>query len=535
MSTQPTPDDQGDVLAFLDQLARQAAADDTPHRIDTHANVIFLVGDLAYKLKRAVWFPFLDYSTLEKRRHACQQEIACNKANAPQIYRRVVALVREDNGGLAFGPEDTPPAAAVDWLVEMNRFDGNRQLDRIASEAPLPAPLCDQLAAMMLDAHDASPVKLDAGPAFFAELASYVEQNADAFQAFPDQFPPKQARELTEEARSVLRALEPLILQRAQNGNIRFCHGDAHTRNIILLDDQPVLFDAIEFSEAIATTDRLYDLAFLLMDLWEQDQKPAANLIFNRYLDRKTLAEHGAKPGEDEDSLAALPFYLMMRACIRAKIAAASADNQESDQARDALRRDATTYFNQAREFLGLAASREQTNTRLVGVGGLSGSGKSTLARQIACDIGRAPGARILRTDVERKALLKLAETEKAPPSAYAEDAARTVYARLQGRIHRSLQAGHSVIFDAVFAHETQRREIEILATEAGGAFLGLWLDAPSEVLTARVTQRRDDASDADAKVVSLQLSQDIGDMTWHRIDASGSAQDSLQHARELL
>ncbi|MBO0345801.1 AAA family ATPase [Roseibium sp. CAU 1637] len=417
----------------------------------------------------------------------------------------------------------------------MNRFDGNRQLDRIASEAPLPAPLCDKLAAMMLEAHDAAPVKLDAGPAFFAELTSYVDQNADAFQAFPDQFPPEQARALNGQARSGLRALKPLILRRALQGNIRFCHGDAHTRNIILLDDQPVLFDAIEFSEAIATTDRLYDLAFLLMDLWEQDQKPAANLIFNRYLDRKTLAEHGAQPGDDEESLAALPFYLMMRACIRAKIAAASADNQESDQARDALRREATTYFNLARSFIGLGPAPERESTRLVGIGGLSGSGKSTLARQIACDTGRAPGARILRTDVERKALLKLKETDKAPQSAYAEDAARTVYARLEGRIRHALQAGQSVIFDAVFAHEAQRREIEALAASAGVEFLGLWLDAPADVLTSRVTQRRGDASDADADVVALQLSQDIGDMTWHRIDASGSAEDCLRQSRDLL
>ncbi|MFD1695370.1 AAA family ATPase [Roseibium aestuarii] len=519
---------QHEALAHFDHLAREAAtgsSSGTGHRIDTHANVVFLIGPLAYKMKRAVRFPFLDYSTLALREAACKAEITCNRHNAPQIYRRAVALRRDADGTLSLEGD----GEIVEWVVEMNRFDTSAQLDRIAEQGPLAPELCERLARMMLEAHEQAPVHRDAGPGFLEELRSYISQNAQAFSEFPALFAPPAAQALTETADARLTELAPLLLRRGEAGHVRLCHGDAHARNIVLLDGKPVLFDAIEFSPAIATTDWLYDLAFLLMDLWDRDQKPAANRVFNRYLDLRTLTAPGGADQGDEDALRLLPFYLMMRACIRAKIAAAASLNQEGTAEKTSLEAEARGYFALAQAFLGKAPAR------LVAIGGLSGSGKSTLARALACDVGPAPGARILRTDVERKAHLGLRETDKAPAEAYTAEAAQAIYDKLDQRIRRVLGAGHAVIFDAVFARDAQRRDARDLATGAGASFLGLWLDAPADVLKARVTARTGDASDADADVVAFQLTLDTGTLEWPRLDASHGPEATLAQARQVL
>jgi len=268
------------VFCFLSSLAQPSDSNARFERIDTHANAVFLVGGKAYKVKRAIKFPFLDYSTLALREEACKREITCNQLQAPQIYRKALPIRRKADGDLTFGDE----GEIVEWVVEMNRFDGTRQLDRLCAQGPLPASLVDQLANMMAEAHEKAQTR-PAGP-FITELETYLAQNADAFRAHPELFPSEDVAHLERQASARLETLNEIILRRGEAGLIRLCHGDAHTRNIVLIDDKPVLFDAVEFSDAIATNDVLYDLAFLLMDLWEKDQKPAANRLFNRYLDR---------------------------------------------------------------------------------------------------------------------------------------------------------------------------------------------------------------------------------------------------------
>ena len=283
-----------------------------------------------------------------------------------------------------------------------------------------------------------------------------------------------------------------------------------------------MLFDAIEFSDAIATGDVLYDLAFLLMDLWERGQKRAANRVFNRYFDK-------ARREIDIEGLAALPFYLMMRAAIRAKIAASAAPNQSDRQDRRRQEDQARTYFRHALDFL------DPREPVLTAIGGLSGTGKTTLAYGIAPDIGRAPGARVLRTDVMRKIRLGLAETEKAPAEAYTREASDAVYAAIDRQIQSVLAAGHSAIFDAVFADESERTHVEAVAARVEARFCGVWLSAPEAVLKQRVSARKADASDADADVVARQLTYDLGDLNWPAVDASGSFDATLRNAQQAL
>ena len=487
--------DQSEIFDFL---ADPGTHGGPVRRIDTHGAVVFLAGENAWKVKRAVRFPFMDFSTLAKRKAACAAEVAINRPNAPDLYRGVVPIVR-DGDGLRLGGAGEP----VEWAVHMRRFDESRTLDRVATDG-LGRDLLARLAAAVIASHERAPVR--DGAAATDALARYVEENREAFAETPDLFPPDRAAALTRAAGDALSALRPLLLARGEAGFVRRCHGDLHLRNIVLLDGEPVLFDAIEFDDAIATGDVLYDLAFLLMDLWERDLRAEANLLLNRYL-----------WGTDEahlQGLAALPLFLSLRAAIRAKVTAAALPHL-TGEARGKAAAEARRYFAFAETFLAPAPAF------LLTVGGLSGTGKSTLAAALTPRLGRPPGAVHLRSDVERKRLFGVPETERLPADAYDPAVTREVYARLQRQATLAVSAGSAVVVDAVHARPDERAAIEAVARDAGCAFAGLWLEAPAAVLTKRVEARRGDASDAGAAVVAQQVGYDVGPVGWRRLDAS--------------
>ncbi|MYZ47341.1 AAA family ATPase [Propylenella binzhouense] len=491
--------DQSAALAFLADPGTHGTAE-PPTRIDTHGAIVFLTERDAYKVKRAVRFPFMDYSTLAKRQAACEAEVAVNAANAPTLYRGVLAITRNGRG-LALGGSGEP----VEWLVHMARFDERQTLDHVAERGGLTPSLIGRLVEAILASHQRAPLRDGRGAS--ESLRLYLRQNAAAYAEFPDLFPPARAGALTARADAELDALWPLLLERGRAGFVRRCHGDLHLRNIVLLDGEPTLFDAIEFDDAIATGDVLYDLAFLLMDLWERGLKAEANLVLNRYL--------WAGPDAQLPGLAALPTLLSIRAGIRAKVLAAAIAHQP-DAERGRMEAEARRGFEAASAFLNPGPPR------LVAVGGLSGSGKSTLAAALAPRLGRAPGAIHLRSDIERKRLAGVAETDRLPPESYTPDAAARVYASLLGKARTCLRAGQSVVLDAVYAAAEERRDAERLAAELGLAFDGLWLSAPEAVLAQRVGSRVGDASDADAAVVRRQAAYDLGAMNWTEIDGTG-------------
>jgi len=301
---------QEDVLAFLADPAAYGGGLKTVRRIDTHAASVFLAGDRVLKVKRAVRFPFLDFSTLEKRKAACEAEIEVNRRLAPNLYRGVVAITRANDGRLAIGGDGAP----VEWAVDMVRFDENRTLDHLAKE--IDDDLADALGRAVAAAHDKAPA-VDAEP-WIKALGCYIDEHVEAFAEHPEIFPAADVATLAAKSRAHYQRITPLLRQRGKRGLVRRIHGDLHLGNIALIDDEPVLFDAIEFSDIIASGDVLYDLAFLLMDLFERKLPQAANIVLNRY-----LAE--THRDEDLDALMALPFFLSMRAAIRAKVTAANA------------------------------------------------------------------------------------------------------------------------------------------------------------------------------------------------------------------
>ena len=264
-------------------------------------------------------------------------------------------------------------------------------------------------------------------------------------------------------------AAAELLENRRASGKVRRCHGDLHLRNICLLDGEPLLFDCLEFSDALASIDILYDLAFLVMDLEHRGLPRLANQVLNRYLDRT---------GED-DGLTAMPLFLSLRAGIRAHVTA-TALAAHPDRA-DKMAAEARRYLDLAHRAL------EPQPARLVALGGLSGSGKSTLAAGLAPEFGLRPGARVLRSDVIRKLLLGVAPETRLPAAAYAPDITRRVYGMLRAKAAAALAAGYSAIIDAVSLTAAQRRSFAEIARTAGTPFSGLWLEAAAATMTERI------------------------------------------------
>jgi aminoglycoside phosphotransferase family enzyme/predicted kinase len=484
-------------------------------RVDTHAAVLFLGDERVLKVKRAVRFAFLDFSTLDKRKAACAAELEVNRAYAPDIYRRVVAITRDADGRLALDGGGTP----VEWAVEMRRFDETQALDHLAAAGRIDADLADALGRTVAVAHAHAAV-VEAAP-WIAALSAYVDEHASAFSKMPDLFPAAEVEKLARAGGAAYRRIHPLLVERGRRGLVRRIHGDLHLGNIVLIDGRPVLFDAIEFSDLIASGDVLYDLAFLLMDLVERGLGAPANVVFNRYL-------QVTQRTEDLDALLALPFFLSMRAAIRAKVTAERLAQTDREK-HSGIRREARRYFDWACRFMTPA------QPRLVAVGGLSGTGKSVLACALAPELLPAPGAVLLRSDVERKAMFGKEDHERLPADAYTPAVTARVYDAIADKARRAMAAGHSAIVDAVFAKPEERASLEKTAVAAGVPLHGLFLQTALEARIARVGARARDASDADAAVARAQENYDLGDLGWGKIDAAGTPAETLQQARRLL
>jgi len=480
-------------------------------RVDTHAAAVFLAPGHVLKIKRAVKFPFLDFSTLEKRKAACEAEIEVNRSFAPAIYKRVVPITRERDGRLAIGGDGVP----VEWAVEMARFDETQTLDHLAAADRIDAALADALGRAVAEAHARVPVVHDFG--FVAALTEIVRQNDAELRQSPDLFGADDVAALMRKTQAALTRLAPLLVHRERDGFVRRCHGDLHLGNIVLIDGKPTLFDAIEFDERIATSDVFYDLAFLLMDLIERRLVSQANIVLNRYL----LA---TARDDNLDALATLPLFMSVRAAIRAKVTAARRKHAASPQ----------EAAQSARDYFALACRLiAPPPPCVVAVGGLSGTGKSVLARALAPHLQPLPGAVVLRSDVERKRLFNVGETEKLPPAGYAHDVTAKVYAILAAKAARVIAAGHTALVDAVFAKAEERDAIARAAPDA--PFHGLFLTADLATRVARVGARIADASDADADVARQQEHYQLGRLDWRDVDASGSPEETLRHALSRL
>jgi aminoglycoside phosphotransferase family enzyme/predicted kinase len=487
--TSLTPD-----LAIADELLLGTTFGARTERwIETHAAVVFLTADRAWKLKRPVRYAYLDFTTLARRHAALVAELALNRDLAPDLYLGVHAITRAADGTLRLGGD----GAVVDWVLEMRRFADGGLLSEVVGRQPIDPAMLTRLVDRLVAFHARAAACEGTGGA--ARLAAVIDGNARAMAQYPATLPPARVTRLQLRLQRALARHGALLEARGAAGRIRQGHGDLHLGNITIIDGEAVAFDRLEFSRELATGDVLYDLGFMIMDCWHRGLRREANLICNRYLDLSAA---------DEEAACLVPLFMAVRASVRAHVAATRAEQDGDAGAAVAARR-----------YLALAlACLRGAPARLIAIGGASGTGKSTLARAIADRIGAVPGARILRTDMLRKRAAGLAPEVPLPASAYTGAATDGVYAALATAAGWAIAGGTTVIADATFLDARQRAVVEV----AGGRrFHGLWLQAPQPVRIARVGARRNDASDADVAVAAAQAAP-ASPPSWHCLDAGG-------------
>jgi len=517
---------QQDVINFLKQPESHGLDGlETVQCVETHGALIFLAGGHAYKLKRDVRLPYLDFSSLEKRRLACENEVRLNRRTAPNLYLGTLPVLRLPSGAMAIGGaigeavdklEDA--GEIVDWLVKMRRFPDDALLSRVVAKGPLPAEIVHQLADTIAAFHQSAAQSSAWGGA--DELARIAKGDSESMARFtPDLFDSARAQGVSEAMLEAVAAQRQLLEERRAGGFVRHGHGDLHLANIYLDDGRPRLFDAIEFDDRLAQNDVLYDLAFLLMDLWHRELRGEANRVFNRYLLRTG----------DLGGLAALPLFLSLRAGIRAHVSASMAAAITENGKHAALRAEAVSYLDLAAEVL------QPRPPVLLAVGGFSGSGKSHLAAALAPLVGPVPGAVHLRSDELRKVMLGQDPETPLRPAGYRAEVSARVYGEIHHRAEQALSSGHAVIADAVHNRADGREALAALAARCGVAFLGIWLDADPALMARRIGGRRGDASDADAAVMRRQVKSGAGPINWQRLDAALPLEAKLHRVLELL
>jgi hypothetical protein len=365
-----TSSSQAAVVAFLSNPANYPSKIKAVDRIDTHGAIIFLAGDEVWKIKRDIKLPYMDFSTLQKRRTVCWREVELNRQTAPSIYLGHAAICKDRDGFLNLAGRGEP----VEWAVRMRRFDQEDLLEAVASRGALSDELVKDLAAHIAEFHGhiRKALNLD----FASAMGRIAIELIGAFELQPELFEPSDQRDFAKRIGEEVDAQSPLLRRRSHDGFVRRCHGDLHLRNIVVIEGSPVLFDALEFDESFATTDILYNVGFVVMDLWQKGLRHQANLLLNRYLIGIGLDKNIA-------GLAAMPLFLAIRAGIRAMVSSERIELQKGEGA-IAVAEEARAYFKAALDYL------KPVPPRVIAIGGLSGTGKSTLAAAIAHLVGAA-------------------------------------------------------------------------------------------------------------------------------------------------
>ncbi len=445
--------------------------------IETSCATVILKGERAYKLKKDVDYGFLDFTSAAKRAAALHRELRYNQRLAAHIYLGV-----EEIGG--------------ESVLVMRRFDTAAVLSELAGADWQPEhDLLRDLGRTIATFHAGSEICRD--DAHTDNIKYVIDTSRANINLFRDKLGPAEVDAYDAAITAAYETLRPDLMARFDHGWVRHCHGDLHLGNILIEDGAPVLFDCIEFNERLSQIDVLYDLAFLLMDLWVRGQHAAANRVMNVWLEQAARLEDD--PRRVYAGLKLLPLYMSARAGVRCHVSAHQGGIEAS-----------RTYLKAAHAFLDMAPPH------LLAVGGLSGSGKSTRARQLAPEAGRAPGAVVLRSDEIRKRLWACPELESLPPeAAYTADENTRVHSHMFDLARTVLAAGQAVVLDATFREEALRDAAAATAETAGVPFSGLWLDVPADERARRIAGRQGDVSDATPSVALRQQAVDVSLVSW--------------------
>jgi hypothetical protein len=459
--------------------------------IETHISYVLFDRGFAYKIKKAVRFPFLDFTTLASREFFCREELRLNRRLAPSLYLSVVPIAGPAENPILDPPDGAGPA--IEYAVKMREFDQDGLLSRVIARDELTPDRVDELAAVVATFHERA-ARGDSN-SHYGTPRSILDDARDNFTevrtADVDASDRVRLERLADWTESQGTRHTPAFVSRKADGFVRECHGDLHLGNIALVDGAVTLFDCIEFNPSMRWIDVMSDVAFLVMDLRDRNRPDLAARFLNAYL---------ARTG-DYEGLSVLPFYTVYRAMVRAKIACLRLAQTSGEER--------TKQLAEFRTYVELAGrDTERTPPSVVITHGVSGSGKSTRAQTFVEN-----GAVAIRSDVERKRLFGLDAGARSDSPVggglYSADAERRTYQRLAELAREIVRAGYTVVVDAAFLKRWQRDLLRVSAAELGVRFVIAHCSAPQSVLRERVTRRLErehDASEATLEVLATQL-----------------------------
>jgi uncharacterized protein len=492
---------------LISELAKPGAFPCAAQEIEvrhTHISVVFLTDEFAYKIKKPVQLPFLDFSTLEQRRHFCEQEVALNRRLAPEVYLGVVPICR-DQECARFEAAGEP----IEWAVKMRRLPDAATLEQRLERDEAGADLIERVARRLAEFHAAAERNSHISElGRFETVARNVRENLEASASgVGTALSATVRRRLVERTENALAALQPLIDARAERGVPCDTHGDLHLDHVYCFPDRSppddlVIVDCIEFNERFRYADPLTDAAFLAMDLQFHGRFDLARSFVDAYL---AVADDAA------EAKRLLPFYLSYRAAIRGKVDVIQHAEVEIPQ----TERDAALVRARGHWLLALGEIENPSRRPcLVLVGGLPGTGKSTVSRGLAV----RGGFTVIRTDVVRKELApaseEVAATAEYKSKIYSPEWTDQTYAECLRRAEKELFEGNRVVVDATFVEESRRREFLDAAVRWGVPALFVVCETAAESVRQRLANRRNDASDADWSVYEAMTAR------WEAPDA---------------
>jgi hypothetical protein len=458
--------------------------------IQTHVSYVLLTGDYVYKVKKPVNFGFLDFSTLEKRHHFCQEELRLNQRGAAELYLEVIPLTHTAGQFHLEGEGE-----AVEYCVKMRQFPQSALLTEVYERGELTEELLERLAEVLAQFHQNAAIN-DYIRSFgeVNQIRQAIDENYEQTEKY---IGGPQTQEQFDQTRAYTNRLfaeqEALFNRRIEQDMIRECHGDVHLRNIALWQNKVLLFDCIEFNEPFRFVDVMFDIAYIIMDLDFRERQDLSNLFLNAYVEQMG----------DWEGLQVLPLYLSRQSYVRAKVTSFLLDDPSvPESVKQECHKTAARYYQLAWEY-----TRSQPG-RLILMAGLSGSGKSTAARHLAHKLGAVH----IRSDAVRKHLAGVPLTKRAGAEVYSPEMNQKTYDRLLNLGIALAAQGYSVILDAKYDRQPLRQAV---IDQAEAHQLPLYIchcTAPISVLQERLNTRDGDISDATADLLAKQQMEPFTD-----------------------
>ena len=451
--------------------------------IQTHVSYVLLTGDFVYKLKKPVNFGFLNYSTLDLRKHFCEEELRLNQRGASELYLDILPITQTSDRYQLGGSGE-----AVEYTLKMHQFPQDALLISLFEQGKLTETDMEELGRVVAKFH-AQAVTNDYIRSFgeIAQVRAALDENYEQTEKYIGGPQTQSQYEETQTFTDTFFAQkQELFASRIQNNWIRECHGDLHLRNICRTEDKILLFDCIEFNEPFRFVDVMYDVAFTVMDLEARDRKDFGNALLNTYIEQTG----------DWEGLQLLPLYSSRQAYVRAKVTSFLLDDPTIPQAdKDKAAKTAADYYKLAWEYT------QPQKKRLFLMSGLSGAGKSTVARKLA----RQVGAIHIRSDAVRKHLGGVPLQEKGGADLYTAAMTEKTYGRLLELGIKLASQGFPVILDAKYDRAALRTEVITQALTHEVPLEILHCTAPEAVLRDRLNKRTGDIADATADLLAEQ------------------------------